>query len=97
MFQELATGGDLRSFQRRRGWKIPEDEAAAMVRQILQGIEYLHENNIVHRDIKLDNILLANCAPNTRLTISGFGCAKVMSPEKPQMRTIVGTFEYNAP
>ncbi|KAL1953830.1 hypothetical protein VTO42DRAFT_2125 [Malbranchea cinnamomea] len=98
IFQELATGGDLLSFVNRRTEKfLSEDEAAGIIRQILLGLQYLHDNNIVHRDIKPHNILLTTLAANTRVFITDFGCARWVSPTNPRMRTITGTHEYNAP
>jgi hypothetical protein len=53
---ELCAGGDLLTYVRKRK-RLNEDQAKFMFRQIIEGILCCHENNILHRDIKLDNIL----------------------------------------
>jgi len=54
---ELCPGGDLLNYVRKRR-KLKERYAKHIFRQIMEGIEYCHRIGIVHRDIKLDNILL---------------------------------------
>jgi len=54
---ELCPGGDLLNYVRKRR-KLTEKNAKYLFKQIMQGIEYMHSIGIVHRDIKLDNILL---------------------------------------
>ena len=55
--QEYASEGDLLTYVKERG-KLPENEAKELILQIVQGMRYCHRHNILHRDIKLDNILL---------------------------------------
>jgi len=54
---EICTGGDLLIYVRKRK-KLKENLAKIIFIQILEGIHHCHKNQIVHRDIKLDNILL---------------------------------------
>ena len=54
---ELCPGGDLLNYVRKRR-KLNEKYARFVFKQIMEGIAYLHDNNVAHRDIKLDNILL---------------------------------------
>jgi len=54
---ELCEGGDLLSYVRKRR-KLTEPIAKLIFKQILDGINHCHSKGIVHRDIKLDNILL---------------------------------------
>jgi non-specific serine/threonine protein kinase len=54
---EYVCGGDLLSFIRKRS-KINEQTAKYIFRQLIEALLYINSNNIVHRDIKLDNILI---------------------------------------
>lgn len=54
---EMCAGGDLLNYVRKRR-KLKEPVAKILFKQIIEAIGYIHTRNIVHRDIKLDNILL---------------------------------------
>jgi serine/threonine protein kinase len=54
---ELCAGGDLLSFVRKRR-KLNEVLAKYLFKQIIEGIGYIHSKNILHRDIKLENIMI---------------------------------------
>ena len=45
-------------------------------RQVLEAVCYCHDNNIVHRDIRPHNILLANKENSAPVKLAGFGCAQ---------------------
>lgn len=84
IYEELLTGGDLFAYltseQSGHLRGVPEHEALLIMYQILQGLEYLHRNGIVHRDLKLDNLLLSG--PRTlleRVVICDFGTACCVS------------------
>ena len=55
--EELCSGGDLLTYVRKRR-KLKESVAKFILKQILDGLHYCHSKCILHRDIKLDNILL---------------------------------------
>ena len=57
IFQELVTGGDLYSYLDFRGGKLLDAEAGLVIRQILKAISYLHNLDIVHRDLKVGQLL----------------------------------------
>ncbi|KAJ4021567.1 hypothetical protein NW752_004575 [Fusarium irregulare] len=95
-FTELAAGGDLMSFIIRRG-TVKESESRIIIRQVVQGLDYLHRKGIVHRDLKPENILLA-CSPKIthhRVMLSDFGTSAV--PRRSRMITNAGTSGYQAP
>eukprot|EP01130_Rhizamoeba_saxonica_P008076 TRINITY_DN3263_c0_g1_i2.p1 TRINITY_DN3263_c0_g1~~TRINITY_DN3263_c0_g1_i2.p1 ORF type:complete len:472 (-),score=109.15 TRINITY_DN3263_c0_g1_i2:53-1444(-) len=71
---------------------IPEDLIARYIRQVLEGLVYLHDQGIVHRDIKGDNILLTS---DGTVKITDFGTAK---PEDAGTHfTVIGTPYWMAP
>lgn len=72
MVMELCPGGDLQSYIRKRR-KLSEIQSKYIFKQIVKALVYLHENLIVHRDIKLENILLDGYG---NLKIADFGVSK---------------------
>lgn len=53
---ELCAGGDLLNYVRKRR-KLKEPVAKYVFKQVAQGLHYCHQKGIVHRDMKLDNLL----------------------------------------
>jgi len=92
---ELASGGELLERITDAGC-FSEDDARAVVSQILKGVEYLHQRNIVHRDLKLENIMLSNLTPQAKVKIADFGLARYFTDDS-QLRTICGSPLYVAP
>lgn len=72
MVLELCGGGDLYRMLRVRG-RLREGEAAGYMGQLLAGLAYLHGRGIMHRDLKLSNLLLSQ--DGHRLRIADFGLA----------------------
>ena len=62
LVMELCNGGGLsdclEDYQKKNKKPFPEETVQYLMRQIIDGINYLHKRNILHRDIKLDNILV---------------------------------------
>ncbi len=80
MFMELCTGGDLLHFVRKRR-KVPEKLVKQFMKQIISALGYLHHQNIVHRDIKLENILLSNLG---QIKICDLGISVALPSDKSQ-------------
>ncbi|XP_048339255.1 mitogen-activated protein kinase kinase kinase 19 isoform X2 [Sphaerodactylus townsendi] len=72
IFMEFVPGGSISSIIHRFG-PLPEVVFCKYARQILHGVAYLHENHVVHRDIKGNNVMLM---PNGVIKLIDFGCAK---------------------
>lgn len=90
---EYAPDGSLRTWLLTHNGKTPSIEAAAeMTLQILAGLEHLHRQRIIHRDIKPDNILLQHGVPR----LADFGIARVVRTDK-YSSGVVGTLAYMAP
>jgi len=91
---ELLSGGELFNRIVENG-SFTEAEAASLFAQILLSMEYLHSLNIVHRDVKPENILYLTEGAN-QIKLIDFGYAGMWSEEKP-LTGLCGTPDYVAP
>jgi serine kinase len=88
---ELAQNGDLLDYINSRK-ALPEAEAKYLFRQMVLGIQYLHRHNLVHRDLKCENIMLSKDM-NVKIGDFGFSLNLSNSPSK----TPCGSYSYAAP
>ena len=65
-----------------------------MLQQCINAVDYCHQRNVAHRDLKLDNTLLSHHKP-PHIKICDFGFAKLMSGNN--LNTSIGTPVYMAP
>ena len=93
IIMEYINGGNLFSFVKKRR-KLPEKTAKFLFRQIILGIRHIHSKNIVHRDIKLENILIDL---NNNIKICDFGIGKVLKSSDELLYDKCGTPMYMAP
>ena len=97
---EYCEGGELYDQVRNQ---LSETQIAVIFKQLLSGLAYLHSHNIVHRDLKLENILIQEIEKSKttgedlfNIKIIDFGTARIFNnSKKPQ--SIVGSSYYIAP
>lgn len=87
---ELVTGGEIYDKLAAKG-KFMEDQARTYFRELVEAVEYCHSVGLCHRDLKLENLLVA---ADGSLKITDFGFSKSM---KKNPKTVVGTALYVAP
>lgn len=75
--------------------RFTEEFSARVLLQCLQGLSYLHQNNIIHRDFKPDNVLISRQTGKVKLI--DFGAATKVLEIKTMRRSTVGTPWYTAP
>uniref|UniRef100_UPI00358F2D82 serine/threonine-protein kinase D1-like isoform X1 n=2 Tax=Myxine glutinosa TaxID=7769 RepID=UPI00358F2D82 len=76
--------------------RLPERITKFLVSQILIALRHLHFKNIVHCDLKPENVLLASSDPFPQVKLCDFGFARIIG-EKSFRRSVVGTPAYLAP
>ena len=93
IMMELVTGGNIQEIVKQFG-ALSDDIACKYTRQIVEGLTYMHEKNIIHRDIKGANILVS---VDGVVKLADFGTAKrIMNPEQ-LFCTLAGTPYWMAP
>lgn len=90
---EYCGGGSCADFLRCFS-KLSEDVTAFIIRDVLRGIDYLHGQKKVHRDVKLANILLTDAGA---VKLADFGVSGEISLTKSNRNTVVGTPYWMAP
>ncbi|KAG0166942.1 serine/threonine-protein kinase KIN2 [Apophysomyces sp. BC1034] len=92
MFLEYVDGGQLLDYIISHG-KLREKQARKFARQILSALDYCHRNSIVHRDLKIENILITR---DEDIKIIDFGLSNVYSPSR-LLNTFCGSLYFAAP
>lgn len=90
---EYAPGDSLRGYIGRRD-SIKLTEVGDIMGQLLDALDYAHENGIVHRDVKPANIIIS---AGGKVKVTDFGIARINSSTLTQTGMIVGTPSYMAP
>ena len=73
MFMEYMDGGSLTPLVTSKK-PFPEKAIAFILKKVAEGLNYLHINNIIHRDIKSDNILMKRVGSDLKICDFGYAC-----------------------
>ena len=92
---EYINGIDLQSYLEQRG-RLTVEEIKVFLTQMADALAHAHANNIIHRDIKLGNILVTGNDHNRRFVLVDFGISR-MAEGIQTVRRIAGTYYYMAP
>ncbi|KDP24546.1 hypothetical protein JCGZ_25110 [Jatropha curcas] len=92
---EYCKGGDLSMYIQRHG-RVPEATAKHFMQQLAAGLQILRDNNLIHRDLKPQNLLLSTNDSNAVLKIADFGFARSLQP-RGLAETLCGSPLYMAP
>jgi len=95
LVMELVNGGELFYKIVDKG-SYSELEARDIVRQLVEGVDYLHNQGIAHRDLKPENLLCSETEHGVVIKIADFGLSKAFSGES-SLQTSCGTPDYAAP
>ncbi|EDQ85650.1 uncharacterized protein MONBRDRAFT_29072 [Monosiga brevicollis MX1] len=79
-----------------RGPLRKSEKQRVFLRTVL-AVQILHENAIIHRDLKLENILLKQANDMDTAVLADFGCARVVPPDLGSFSTRIGTTAFWAP
>uniref|UniRef100_A0A8C2I3N1 CaM kinase-like vesicle-associated protein n=1 Tax=Cyprinus carpio TaxID=7962 RepID=A0A8C2I3N1_CYPCA len=93
IIQELATGGDVFDWILDQG-NYTERDAANVIRQVLEAVAYLHSLNIVHRNLKLENLMYYRESNHNKVVLRDFYLSRF---ENGSITEPCGTPEYLAP
>ncbi|KAK4478527.1 hypothetical protein RD792_014007 [Penstemon davidsonii] len=93
---EYCKGGDLSMYLHQRQGRIPEATSKHFMQQLGEGLKVLRDNNLIHRDLKPQNLLLSTNDDKSVLKIADFGFARSLLP-RDLAQTLCGSPLYMAP
>lgn len=93
ILMELFSKGSVKNYLYRKG-ALTENEASKIIKSVCQGVKYCHENHIIHRDLKLDNFMIAD---DGDIKIIDFGISEIIKDNKKKDFVFAGTPMYMGP
>jgi hypothetical protein len=93
---ELCEGGELLDRILSRGGRYSEEDAKAVMVQILRVVSFCHLQGVVHRDLKPENFLFTSKDEDSQLKAIDFGLSDFVKPDE-KLNDIVGSAYYVAP
>ena len=93
---EYLSGGPLLSYFKEKKYKLKEDRVRDIAHQIATALFYLKSFGIAHRDMKPDNIMMAENTEDSEIKLIDFGLSKIIGP-KERSKDPFGTIPYAAP
>ena len=94
LITDLARGGDLWNKVSAEG-RLDEDTVKRILKQLVKSVEFLHCHNIVHHDIKAENIFFLS-SDHKNILLGDFGLARILNSNE-KMHDVSGTLSYMAP
>eukprot|EP00899_Mesostigma_viride_P028315 jgi/Mesvir1/8669/Mv02609-RA.1 len=91
---EFMSGGSVYDFLHRKNVHLKTASILKVGLDVARGMDYLHRNNIIHRDLKTANLLLDE---NEVVKVADFGVARVMNMTAGHMTAETGTYRWMAP
>ncbi|CAB4063293.1 unnamed protein product [Lepeophtheirus salmonis] len=92
---EFLSGGELFEKITSEGYTMSEAEVINYMRQICEGVKFMHERNIIHLDIKPENVM-CQTSKSTNVKLIDFGLATKLDPNE-LVKISTGTAEFAAP
>ncbi|OMJ85479.1 hypothetical protein SteCoe_13164 [Stentor coeruleus] len=92
---EYCSGGEIKDYIEQK-FPLPESEVYNLACQIAEAIRYCHNSKVIHRDLKLENILFSNSS-KTQIKIVDFGIAGIFAVGATGERSDAGSLLYIAP
>nr|XP_023672273.1 serine/threonine-protein kinase PLK3-like [Paramormyrops kingsleyae] len=93
IFMELCSRGSMLDIVQERE-SLTNAEVRYYMRQLISALKYMHDEGLVHRDLKLENLLVTE---NMELRLADFGLAGKLEPLETMHKCFCGTKEYAAP
>lgn len=93
LVMEYAPNGTLRQWHP-KGTVLPPASIVPYIRQVAAALQYAHDQKLIHRDVKPENMLLGN---KNAVLLSDFGLAVIVQSSRDRLQTVAGTVTYMAP